>query len=380
MKKDKKWHGKKTYSFQRKKTRMRISSGASSEATCCIILSPNKQPNRCSSTVSCVSTSSSSRSSSIRKKATRNDFLSPLDSRSKEKLKSIASYIDNREVMVRYMFASLHKRELYELLPENLKKLEIAELRELCIKELNEMSAKNICTVLKGKDFTEIGSEGEKDKALIVSANVKTSKAEIAVADSTTEMITPNLTTLPGIFHAVDEDNTVMWNDTISTSKVHYATAKKNSSIMMHQKSETVNQSNFGVEQKIALLLNQHVEIFAIEKASSPKDQASANATIENDDELEDGEVVSDQEKSSKSSKNATDQNCSQCFTTYNDIFIDNAHNDLWPGLVLKNLENSGNSSDTTNKVREEKKLNMLELELRARAIKALIRRNDSKL
>ncbi|MCP9261775.1 hypothetical protein DINM_005102 [Dirofilaria immitis] len=374
---------------------MRISSGASSEATCCIILSPNKQPNRCSSTVFIY-----------KKKATRNDFLSPLDSRSKEKLKSIASYIDNREVMVRYMFASLHKRELYELLPENLKKLEIAELRELCIKELNEMSAKNICTVLKGKDFTEIGSEGEKDKALIVSANVKTSKAEIAVADSTTEMITPNLTTLPGIFHAVDEDNTVMWNDTISTSKVHYATAKKNSSIMMHQKSET----------------------------------ASANATIENDDELEDGEVVSDQEKSSKSSKNATvnnvlncsdvvllvcgsftsptrvsrasnknemqmqyifllylnqDQNCSQCFTTYNDIFIDNAHNDLWPGLVLKNLEknardsylagfcnlcSSGNSSDTTNKVREEKKLNMLELELRARAIKALIRRNDSKL
>ncbi|EJW82052.1 hypothetical protein WUBG_07039 [Wuchereria bancrofti] len=66
------------------------------------------------------------------------------------KLKSIAFYIDNREEMVRHMFASLHRRELYELLPENLKNLEIAELRYLCVKELNGMSKKNICTILKG--------------------------------------------------------------------------------------------------------------------------------------------------------------------------------------------------------------------------------------
>lgn len=38
-----------------------------------------------------------------------------------EKSKSIAFYIDNREEMVSQMFASLHRRELYELLPENLK-------------------------------------------------------------------------------------------------------------------------------------------------------------------------------------------------------------------------------------------------------------------
>uniref|UniRef100_A0A0R3RWN0 Retrotransposon protein n=1 Tax=Elaeophora elaphi TaxID=1147741 RepID=A0A0R3RWN0_9BILA len=113
-------HGKKSYSSRRKKARTRTSRSVSSEATCSTVLNSNKQHNRRSSTTSPVSVPSDSRSSFIRK-TTRRDFLSPLDLRPEEKLKSIAFYIDNREEMVRHMFASLHRRELYELLPENLK-------------------------------------------------------------------------------------------------------------------------------------------------------------------------------------------------------------------------------------------------------------------
>ncbi|VDO34256.1 unnamed protein product [Onchocerca flexuosa] len=205
MKKDKKC---KSYSFRREKTRRRTSSDTSSETTCCMILNSNKQHSRRSSTVSCISTASSSRSLPRRKKATQSDFLSSIDLCSKEfrysccswkKSKSIAFYIDNREEMVHHMFASLHRRELYELLPENLKNLEIAELRYLCIKELNEMSTKNIRTILRGKDFAGSSeSEGEKDAAQMIKSNIKTSKTEIAVADSTTEMTAPNSINLPG--------------------------------------------------------------------------------------------------------------------------------------------------------------------------------------
>ncbi|OZC11363.1 hypothetical protein X798_01779 [Onchocerca flexuosa] len=44
-----------------------------------------------------------------------------------------------------------------------------------------------------------------------------------------------------------------------------------------------------------------------------------------------------------------------------------------------KNLGNSENSAGENNKVRKERKLNILELQLRARAIEALIRRSDDK-
>ncbi|OZC11362.1 hypothetical protein X798_01778, partial [Onchocerca flexuosa] len=302
MKKDKKC---KSYSFRREKTRRRTSSDTSSETTCCMILNSNKQHSRRSSTVSCISTASSSRSLPRRKKATQSDFLSSIDLCSKEKSKSIAFYIDNREEMVHHMFASLHRRELYELLPENLKNLEIAELRYLCIKELNEMSTKNIRTILRGKDFAGSSeSEGEKDAAQMIKSNIKTSKTEIAVADSTTEMTAPNSINLPGIFHADNTDNAFVWSNIINIPEVHYAPVEDNS-LFKNQENHSVVHSSFDMEQRIPLSSNQHAKIFASDDVSNPKNEVVANIMTENDDELEDGEVLSDEETSSDSNKKA---------------------------------------------------------------------------
>ncbi|VDM93368.1 unnamed protein product, partial [Onchocerca ochengi] len=282
------------------------------------------------------------RSLSVRKKATQSDFLSSLDLRSKEKSKSIAFYIDNREEMVHHMFASLHRRELYELLPENLKKLEIAELRYLCIKELNEMSAKNIRTILKGKDFVGSSeSEGEKDEAEMINANIKTSKTEIAVADSTTEMTAPNSVNLHGIFHAdKNADNAFVWSNIINTPEVHYAPIENNS-LFKNQENEIIAHSDFDREQRVSVSSNQHTKIFASDDVSNRKNQVVSNIMTENDDDLEDGEVVSDQEKSSDSSKNAAlnkNQNCNQYFANYRIVFTDNADDDSSPASMPKSL------------------------------------------
>ncbi|VDM20684.1 unnamed protein product [Wuchereria bancrofti] len=373
-------HGKKSYSFRSKKTRIQTSSIVSNESTCCTLLNPNKQLNRYSSTISCVSASSSSRSSSVKKRAIQSDFLSSVKLHSEGKLKSIAFYIDNREEMVRHMFASLHRRELYELLPENLKNLEIAELRYLCVKELNGMSKKNICTILKGKDFVESESEGEKNEALITSTDIKTLKTEIAVADSTTEMTAPNL---PGVFQTVGTDDTTACNSIMSTSEVHFAAIESISSSKIRQESETVVQSDFTSEYKISS--SHYADIFADKDISSPN-QVDIVITTEDDDELEEGEVVSDQEKSINSDKDHMlktifffkGQNCNEHLTIHRNPFTGNLLGDSSPTSVSKKSGNSGNSVDT-NKVREERRLHMLELELRARAIEALIRRSDSK-
>ncbi|VIO94151.1 Uncharacterized protein BM_BM10092 [Brugia malayi] len=369
--KDKKWHGKKSYSFRSKKARIQTSSIVSNEDTCCTLLNPNKQLNRYSSTISCVSSSSSSRSSSVKKGAIQGDFLSSLKLHSEEKLKSISFYIDNREEMVRHMFASLHKRELYELLPENLKNLEIAELRYLCVKELNGMSKKNIYTILKGKDFVESESEGEKNEALTTSTDIKTLKTEVAVADSTTEMTAPNL---PGVFQTISTDDITACNSIMSTSEVHFAAVESISLTRTRQESETVIQSDFSSEYKISS--SHYADIFASKDTSSPN-QVNAVIMAKNDDELEEGEVVSDQEKSTKSDKGDTLKG-HQHLTIHRDPFAGNLHGDSSPTSMSKKSGNSGNSADT-NKAREERRLHMLELELRARAIEALIRRSDSK-
>ncbi|KAK6104082.1 Caspase activity and apoptosis inhibitor 1 family protein [Brugia pahangi] len=273
--------------------------------------------------------------------------------------------------MVRHMFASLHKRELYELLPENLKNLEIAELRYLCVKELNGMSKKNIYTILKGKDFVESESEGEKNEALTMSTDIKTLKTEIAVADSTTEMTAPNL---PGVFQTVSTDDITACNSIMSTSEIHFAAVESISLTKTRQESETVIQSDFTSEYKISS--SHYADIFDSKDTSSPN-QVNAVIMAKNDDELEEGEVVSDQEKSTKSDKGDPLKG-HQHLTIHRDPFAGNLHGDSSPTSMSKKSGNSGNSADT-NKAREERRLHMLELELRARAIEALIRRSDSK-
>ncbi|VDK68424.1 unnamed protein product [Litomosoides sigmodontis] len=370
MKGNKKRHGKKSYSFRRRKARTRTSSSVSSEATCYMVPSSNKQHSRRSSTISSLSTPSFSRSSSIRKKGTRNDFLPALELRSEGKLKSIAFYIDSREEMVRHMFASLRRGELNELLSENLKKLEESELRYLCVNELNGMSKKNICAILKGKDFAESSeSEEEKSETVVVNANMKTSKAEIAIADSTTEMIAPNLSC---VFHSVDTSSTAASSSTTNASEVHFAAVENISSTKIHQENETVVHSDFPVAHRTSFLSKQRSE-----DSFSASDQIAVITTTENDDELEDGEVVSDEERSSNLHMDAIlikDQNCSQHLTTNRDPFVVSPHNSSSASI----LKNSGHSGSSTNKVREERRLRMLELELRARAIEALIKRSDN--
>ncbi|EJD75967.1 hypothetical protein LOAG_16999 [Loa loa] len=405
MKKDKKRHRKKSYSFRRKKIGTQTSSSVSSEATCYMVLSPSEQHNRHCDTVYCVSVPSNSRSSFVRKKATRSDFLSALELRPEEKLKSIAFYIDNREEMVRHMFASLQRKELYDFLPENLKELEEAELRNLCLKELSGMSKKNIYTILKGRDLRKAVNLKERrtrhlSMPVLKYVHFKTSKTEIAVADSTTEMTAPNL---PCIFHSIGTGDAITCSSVVSTSEAQCTAVENISSTRIRQETGTAVQFDFTMEDRILLSSNQHAEIFASKDVSDLNDQAVATITPENDDDLEDGEVVSDQGKSSNSSKDDTlnkDQNCSQHLPIYCHRLTDSADDDLSSSLIPKNSGirvfakesasgscltgfcnpcSSGNSTDATNKVREERKLHILELELRARAIEALIRRSDNK-
>uniref|UniRef100_A0A0R3S201 Uncharacterized protein n=1 Tax=Elaeophora elaphi TaxID=1147741 RepID=A0A0R3S201_9BILA len=269
------------------------------------------------------------------------------------------------------------------------------------------MSKKNIWTVLKGKDSSESNeSEEEKNETPVINANIKTSKAEIAVADSTTGMITPNLSS---IFHTVDTDDPVACNSIASTPEVHSVAVENVSSAKMHQENETVVQSNFLMEDKISVLSDQHGEILTSEDALSPSGQMAGIVTTENndDDELEDGEVLSEEEKSPNSGRHAiinkqdgvmsliprhfqgrpivperliaNDQNCSQHLTIHRNLFTVNAQDGSSTASMPKTSRNSESSTDATNKVVEERRLHMLELELRARAIEALIKRSDNK-
>ncbi|VDO08135.1 unnamed protein product [Brugia timori] len=271
--------------------------------------------------------------------------------------------------------------------------MEIAKLRYLCVKELNGMSKKNIYTILKGKDFVESESEGEKNEALTTSTDIKTLKTEVAVADSTTEMTAPNL---PGVFQTISTDDITACNSIMSTSEVHFAAVESISLTRTRQESETVIQSDFSSEYKISS--SHYADIFASKDTSSPN-QVNAVIMAKNDDELEEGEVVSDQEKSTKSDKGDTlKRGCVTCVGTFTlPIQVSRAsdRNKIQRGInispsietlllviymVIHPRHQCLKSQGTdTNKAREERRLHMLELELRARAIEALIRRSDSK-
>uniref|UniRef100_A0A915PDE6 Uncharacterized protein n=1 Tax=Setaria digitata TaxID=48799 RepID=A0A915PDE6_9BILA len=296
--------------------------------------------------------------------------------------------------MVHQMFASLHRRELYELLPANLKKLGIAELRYLCIKELNGMSEKRIYAILTGRNFAESSeSQGEEDEALVVNANIKASKAEIAVADSTTEMTTPSLTILSSISQTIDTGDDFFKNDNLNAPEIHFTPVKSTSLAQIRQKNEDVVQPDFLLEQSFfsRIILPVFLMVYQGFVAKLVQDEIcmgllvwNFKATVvmveENDSELEEGEVVSGQETSSSSSRSSTavkDQNCNQYFTIHRNIISDSIFFDSSPASVSKNPENTESSIYTTDNVQEQRKLRMLELELRARAIEALIRRSD---
>ncbi|VDO34063.1 unnamed protein product, partial [Onchocerca flexuosa] len=210
------------------------------------------------------------------------------------------------------------------------------------------------------------------------------------------------------IFHADNTDNAFVWSNIINTPEVHYAPVEDNS-LFKNQENHSVVHSSFDMEQRIPLSSNQHAKIFASDDVSNPKNEVVANIMTENDDELEDGEVLSDEETSSDSNKKAALRKVRDCsevvllvygiFTLptrvsrasnrtnmqvaeiYNqqNVFTDNAYDDLSLASMPKNLGNSENSAGENNKVRKERKLNILELQLRARAIEALIRRSDDK-
>lgn len=77
---------------------------------------------------------------------------------------SIEKYIKNPEETVKEMFRSVEKSKLRNMLPENIKKIEIDELKLLCVQQLEGMSKKRIRSILTATPMEgSSGSESSED-------------------------------------------------------------------------------------------------------------------------------------------------------------------------------------------------------------------------
>ncbi|XP_059174992.1 caspase activity and apoptosis inhibitor 1-like [Physella acuta] len=92
----------------------------------------------------------------------------------KKELKPISAYIKDRPAMIREMFRAVRGASLHRALPDLLKSIPRDELEQLCLEQLEVMSKKRIRRIMAGEDSTNISSSGTEDE---------TSDEEVAVPD-----------------------------------------------------------------------------------------------------------------------------------------------------------------------------------------------------
>ncbi|XP_064624747.1 glutamic acid-rich protein-like [Lineus longissimus] len=106
--------------------------------------------------------------SKTKKKSKKDDYDSDSDysdlDLSKD-VKPIGAYIRDREDMIEQMFKAVKGPTLKGMIPDILKKVEISDLKKLCLEHLEVMSKKRIRKILNGQDPETISSSGTEDES-----------------------------------------------------------------------------------------------------------------------------------------------------------------------------------------------------------------------
>ncbi|BFZ16889.1 hypothetical protein BsWGS_19928 [Bradybaena similaris] len=81
----------------------------------------------------------------------------------KKELKPISAFVKNRPVMIDEMFRAVRGASLQRALPDLLKSIPLEELKLLCLEQLEVMSKKRIRRILAGEESANISSSGTED-------------------------------------------------------------------------------------------------------------------------------------------------------------------------------------------------------------------------
>lgn len=105
----------------------------------------------------------------LKKKASKESKMNSSDSNresdldlSKELL-TISGYVNDKEAMIENMFKSISSKKMKTMLPEILQPLSLNELKALCLEQLHVMSTKRISKILAGDDPETISSSASEE-------------------------------------------------------------------------------------------------------------------------------------------------------------------------------------------------------------------------
>lgn len=92
----------------------------------------------------------------------------------------IEGYLNNKQEMVHQMFKAVSNKKLTSLLPQILRSIDIEELKKLCVDQLDIMSEKRIKSILQGIDPSSISSsDTDVDMGLNTSEEEEDNKDDI---------------------------------------------------------------------------------------------------------------------------------------------------------------------------------------------------------
>ncbi|XP_075221985.1 uncharacterized protein LOC142324834 isoform X2 [Lycorma delicatula] len=107
----------------------------------------------------------------------------------KKPLHPIGYYINNREEMIRQVFTVIHGERLKKMLPPVLKDIDLDELKADCLIHLVGMSSKRIKAILEGRELDVSSDESDSDVDLAVNSNNFNSLGGASVSNTNDLMV-----------------------------------------------------------------------------------------------------------------------------------------------------------------------------------------------
>ncbi|XP_067677549.1 caspase activity and apoptosis inhibitor 1-like [Haliotis asinina] len=269
-----------------------------------------------------------------------------------KEVKDIGDYIRDRKEMLNQMFNAVQGASLQRALPDVLKELPLDVLKQKCLEHMEVMSKKRIRRILHGDDPAAISSSGTDD-------DTSDEGAEDGVEEATSQQAADS-TSQTGVEQEDNQEKTEMLNADMILIDEEQTDIEEDS----EGEWRTPPQDE-GSDQEMEEVVEEKDEEDIGEGEGSVEGEGNSEDQEEDDKEVEeevDVESVKDKASSLKSSDPEDVKNLEEELTE----------------SVKPKIEAS-EAGDIITPVLTKNQMELLELEMRARAIKAMLKKHQSK-
>ncbi|XP_070563709.1 caspase activity and apoptosis inhibitor 1-like [Ptychodera flava] len=318
-----------------------------------------------------------------------NEYDSDLDL--DKELKPIGAYIKNREEMLEHIFKTIKGDKLKAMLPDILKNCPLEEIKSLCLDQLEVMSKKRIRAVLAGQGLSS--SSGTEESS---SEEESAGQSKVKVRSEVIQEGQPEKQTKEGNVVELSKNEDDIVDDagdksSLSGSADHVKDGADGSgchSDSIHGDSDVVDSTTD--QQEVASV----ADVLTLSPQRDDENDSLFNDVIENDEKIVDadnpssGSLENDTtpQPGQDSGQGESNQECSVPSDA------DQRQGNEQDGSIHRDSSNGdsihGNPSDVASQedgkskpteARVQTRLELLELEMRARAIRSLMQANERK-